>query len=352
MGKSILRFISTVISISIISLASTINAQEKIPVKLSGLMFGDYFYNIEQRDSTKKDLNGFQFRRIYLTTDFGISESFDVRFRLEADQTAASNTSGGRIGVMVKDAYLRWKNIFKGSDLIFGLSPAPWIDIADQVWGYRSLEKTIMDFNGIVPSRDLGVDLRGAINEQSTVKYWVKVGNNSANAPEVNKYKRFYGAIQLLPINNFQLVLYGDYSPFAPRLDRFDRKTKANDAAVGAVILNFLEKERYSFAVESFYRMQQNNFSSDSLSALKDQTGFGLSVYGWFALSDIIRLVARFDSFDPNTDRDKDKSELIVGGVDFRVDKSVSIIPNIESVSYQGSDKKDLIGRVTFSFQF
>ncbi len=135
---------------------NTLRAQPKI----SGLAYGDYFYNAAVSDSTKANLNGFQFRRIYITADFAVSETFDSRFRLETDQSINSNTPGGKLGVMVKDAWLKWKNVFSGSDLIFGISPTPAFDISEAAWGYRSLEKTIMDLRGVVPSRDFGVDLK------------------------------------------------------------------------------------------------------------------------------------------------------------------------------------------------
>ena len=141
-------------------------AQDSSP-KFSGLMFGDYFYNAGSHDSNLKDLNGFQLRRIYLNTDYTISENFMTRFRFEADQTAASNTAGGKLGVMVKDAWLGWKNIFTGSDLIFGLSPTPAFDVSEGAWGHRYLEKTIMDLNGAVPSRDLGIDLKGNLTREA-----------------------------------------------------------------------------------------------------------------------------------------------------------------------------------------
>ncbi|MGE5497856.1 MAG: hypothetical protein ACM3Q2_07295, partial [Syntrophothermus sp.] len=233
----------------VLVLAGSLTAQEKPSPKLSGLMFGDYFYNIDQKDSSKKNLNGFQFRRIYVTTDYTISESFDTRFRLEADQSASSLTSGGKIGVMVKDAYLKWKNIFQGSDFYFGISPTPEIETAESFWGYRSLEKTITDLNGIISSRDLGVDLRGKFDESGTIKYWVKIGNNSGNAPEVNKYKRFYGMLQFMPLNFFQFTVYGDYASYAPKTDPLDKQAKGNNAFVGALHLNFFQKDVYSAGV-------------------------------------------------------------------------------------------------------
>ncbi|MCU7490729.1 MAG: hypothetical protein HF300_04305 [Ignavibacteria bacterium] len=337
----------------VLVLANSLAAQEKPSPKLSGLMFGDYFYNIDQRDSSKKNLNGFQFRRIYVTADYTVSESFDTRFRLEADQSASSLTSGGKIGVMVKDAYLKWKNIFPGSDFYFGISPTPEIETAESFWGYRSLEKTITDLNGIVSSRDLGVDLRGKFDEAGAVKYWVKVGNNSGNAPEVNKYKRFYGMLQFIPLSFFQFTLYGDYASYAPKADALDKKSKSNNSFVGALNLNFFRKDLFSAGIETFYKTQENNFAMDKLSPLKTQNGYGVSAYAWYRILDRVRLVGRYDKYNPNTDMDKnDRTDLILGAVDFQVDKNVSIMPNLESVKYSGIKAGDLIGRVTFSYQF
>src|SRR5258708_1048095 len=61
------------------SLALPLNAQDTTTAKgkFSGEMYFDYFYNIQQRDTSKKDLNGFQFRRIYFTYDYAIASNFD-----------------------------------------------------------------------------------------------------------------------------------------------------------------------------------------------------------------------------------------------------------------------------------
>ncbi len=327
------------------------SAQENNP-KFSGLMFGDYFYNIDSRDTTKQDLNGFQFRRIYITTDYAISNNFDTRFRMEADQSGGSLTAGGKVGVMVKDVWLRWKNIFQGSDFIFGLSPTPAFDVSEAAWGYRSLEKTIMDFNGVVSSRDLGVDLKGKFNEEGTMKYWVKIGNNSGNAPEVNKYKRFYGLLQFIPVKNFQFTVYGDYASNPQVLDITTNEMKAHGTVTGAVMLNVMDKDKYSVGVESFYRSQQNNYYNASSNSLESQSGYGVSVWAWVGLTDVVRIVGRFDTVDPNTDADKDARNLIIGALDFRVDKNVSIMPNVEALTYQSDGANDLTGRVTLFYQF
>ena len=114
-------------------------------VKLSGLMFGDYFYNLDAMDAAEKDVHGLQFRRIYVTTDYTINSTFSTRFRLEADQAALS--SNGKISVFVKDAYLKWKGVFSGSDLVVGMSPTPAFAVSEEAWGYRALEKTTLSYN-------------------------------------------------------------------------------------------------------------------------------------------------------------------------------------------------------------
>ena len=147
------------------------NAQDDSGGKISGQMFGDYFYNI-LRDSTisdipntalsgKKDLNGFQFRRIYFTYDYKISDKFSTRFRLESQtQAGVDNTL---FVVFIKDAYLQWKEVFDGINLIFGIQPPPTYTVSESVWKYRSLEKTIMDLSKISSSRDFGISLKGKL---------------------------------------------------------------------------------------------------------------------------------------------------------------------------------------------
>ena len=191
--------------VSIIILFSSIGfAQDDNWGKISGQFFVDYFYNVARDgnftnfDDTAvegvKDLNGFLLRRASLNYDKNISEKFSARFRLEAD--SKSNSSNNKIGVFVKDASLKWKNIFEGSDLIFGIQPTPSFDVSEKYWGYRSLEKTIQDLRGFVSSRDLGIALRGNISESNKINYTVMFGNNSGNSAETDKYKRYYAAVR------------------------------------------------------------------------------------------------------------------------------------------------------------
>ncbi|HSD64208.1 MAG TPA: hypothetical protein VLB50_10435 [Ignavibacteriaceae bacterium] len=325
-------------------------AQDNNP-KFSGLMFGDYFYNAANHDSSQKDLNGFQFRRIYITTDYTISDNFSSRFRLEADQGEITNN--GKITTMVKDAWLKWKDIFNGSDFIFGISPTPAFDVSEAAWGHRYLEKTILDLSGSVSSRDLGIDLKGKFDKEGSVKYWLKIGNNSGNAPEVNKYKRFYGLLEFDLTQNFLFTLYGDYASNPKKLDPYDNEMKNNSAFVFAGFVNYKQKGSFGLGVEGFLKSQQNQTPNSGLTSLTNQNGFGVSLWAYVNFTETVQIVGRFDTMDPNTDKDKDGKNLILAGLQFNPIKNVCITPNVEIFTYQQeSVDSDVTPRITLNWEF
>jgi len=336
-----------------------VTAQDKNLPQFSGVIFGDYFYNAKQNNGANKDLNGFQFRRIDITTDYNIDETFSSRFRLETDQTTNSNTPGGKLGVMVKDAWLKWGNIFSGSDLIIGLSPTPILDVVDRAWGHRYLEKSILDFNGIVSSRDIGVDLKGKFDDGGTVKYWLKIGNNSSNGPETDKYKRFYGLLEFDPSANLLITAYGDFASAAKKHDAVTGASVDNSAFTGSFLVNYRQKGSFSIGVEGFIKSQQGNYQTSATSALSTQSGNGISVWAYANLNSKVQFVARYDGFDPNTDGTStaDAKTFILAGVQFNVSKNIDITPNIEITHYQakptnGGDSEDVVPRVTFFWEF
>ncbi len=260
--------------------------------KFSGYMFGDYYYNVG-RDAGVSSLSNvaspaggqnfsaFQLRRAYFTYDNDISEQFTTRFRLEADQGAGNTTTvagdelaGGKVGVFVKDAYLNWKNVFTGSNLIFGVQPTPAYDVSEAAWGYRSLEKTIMDLRGIVDSRDLGVSLKGKILDDGTLNYWVMFGNGAGTGkPETDMYKRYYAHIQYKPITNLQATAYVDYK------DAAGNATGSTGTWTEALFVGYNEPFAYNIGAEAYMTSQSNSYTPPG-GSLGSKNGLGYSIFG------------------------------------------------------------------------
>lgn len=332
--------------------------------KISGQIFGDYFYNIS-RDSEiqslsnvilkdKKDLNGFHLRRVYFTYDYDISKIFSTRFRIEADN---SITASNKMAVAVKDIYLKWVNIISGSDIIIGLQPTPAFQISESVWGYRPLEKTIMDLRGAVSSRDIGISLKGKLNSSGSLNYWFMFGNNSSNSTEMDKYKRLYGHIYLKPSDNTHITIYSDIK-FKPSFTE-NSVTLSNNDYTSSVLAGYTAKE-YAAGVEGFLTLTENGFKDvgTETTLYKTKSALGISAFGLYNFSDITSAVLRYDYYDPNTASGYtgDVRKFIIISFVYRPDEAVSIMPNVLIETYESVNEKNydssLTGRITFSYRF
>jgi len=352
--------------------------------KFSGYMFGDYFYNVA-RDTTfkganapknaavggQKDLQAFQLRRIYFTYDNDISESFTTRFRLESDATAGSKETdaNGKVTVFVKDAYLTWKNVFQGSNLIFGFQPSSAFDISETAWSYRSLEKTIMDLRGIIPSRVLGISLKGKIVESGMVNYWLTFANNSGTAApngtvaNTDKYKRYSLNLQIMPTKEFQVTLLGDYLA-RPSVNAFPvsgapPSTVGNGVLTAALFAGYNVKDEFNVGVEGFLRSLANGQRNSDTTGLTSVSTIGVTAFGEVNVSPELVVIARYDYYDPNSDsRSKgDGVNYIIAGLAYKPNKNVQIIPNVQVETYEKlangrTYDPSVTGRVTFYYTF
>jgi hypothetical protein len=319
---------------------------------ITGEAYFDYYYNIQMRDTSKKDLQGFQIRRIYFTYDHAISADFDARMRLEADGKELS-TPSGKLTTFLKEAWMKWKNIFEGSDFIAGLSPTPSYDVSEAAWGYRSLEKVIMDLRGIAPRTDLSVDLKGKITGDGSLNYWMKIGDNSGQTPETDKYKRYYGSLYVKSGTQFQATAYGDYESEPGKFDAFDGQTKSNGRITLAGFLNVREPDQYSFGLEGFYHITQNNLVTGPAGPLENQNAFGITAFAWGSVADRLRLIGRFDAYNSNTAATKNAVYLIIGAIDYMPVKDIHLMPNIWVQSYAADNTtSDVVARMTFNYVY
>lgn len=344
-------------------------AQEVGEGKISGLMFGDYFYNI-LRDSTINDLNntgltgvqnlqGFDFRRIYFTYDYTISENFGTRFRLES-QTLV-NVDNTLFLTYIKDAYLNWKNIFEGSNFIFGIQPTPAFVVSEDLWSYRSLEKTIMDLRRIVGSRDLGASLKGKLNSSGSIKYWLMYGNGSALGEESDKFKRLYTQIDLQPADELRITLYGDYRFKADKKYTLLDESYNNDALTTDLFVGYVKKDLFTIGAESFWQITYNDNlqSLESEYVISNRNALGVSLFSWYKFNEMLVAVGRWDYYDPNISGDyrADSRNLFIAGLSFVLNDKVSITPNFLFETYEQPENgvtidPSLTGRITFYFQF
>ncbi len=371
--------------------------------KFSGYVFGDYYYNVGKDTAFSKlartvvpgnkDFQAFQIRRIYLTYDNDISEKFTARFRIEGNTIAAENgssstasrVSGSSLSQLyIKDAYMKWKNIFAGSDLIFGIQPTTAYDISEGIWAYRSLEKTIMDLRGIISSRDMGLALKGKFDDAGMFQYWLMVGNNSGNDDATNRHKRMSLNFQVKPVKNVIVDVNGDYITRADFNDANSttnpKATVSNNTLTYSILAAYSDPTMITVGVEAFMQSTQNGEIDPTVKtsvAYKSLNALGVSIFGYYWFTPEIGIIARYDLFNPNTDSNFPGTPTVnptgtatypyslsrtylIAGLTFRPDKNVQIMPNIQMETYQAprnvtgapSIDASVTARLTFYWNF
>ncbi len=301
-------------------------------VKQSGLAYFDYFYNISRKDNSMKDLNGFQFRRVFYTVDFDVTNKLSTRFRVDADAFDSNNRT--RYYTFLKDVYFQYK--FSNVILLAGLIPTPQLEIEERYWGYRSIEKIQSDYRDLVSSRDVGIAFRGNFSS-SNLNYWIMLGNNNSHGFETEKYKRLY----LQVVNKFSDILSASFDfNFANARD--------NKNYLYSRIGFYFSQNQLTGGFTASGGLKQKSSPSNS-----DLKILGLSLFGNLALAQDLKSYLRFDLYDPNINKALDMEYTLFAGLDYKLEKNLSIIPNLIFNYYENrNNSDDLIARVTFYYQF
>jgi len=306
--------------------------------KIKGYMFGDYFYNVANNDVSEENYNGFQFRRIYFTFENNLNDDIKVRFRLEAE--TGKTTSSSLISPFVKDAYLQWANLVPYHKVLIGLSSPPTFTLSEGIWGYRSVEKTIIDFRKARASREMGVGLTGSLDMNGKYNHHFMVGNGEGHkGAEEDKYKLFMYSIWVVPLNGLTLQVYADY-----------QRTTMNSVKVNDMLYKgFIAYEQPGFTIgaEGF----QQSVTDDVI----DSKNMGVSLFGSVipVPGKTFKVFGRFDHWDPDTDIDNNEETLLIGGLDFISAGNVHIMPNVVVRSYAEDGKdSDITARITFFYKW
>ena len=189
--------------------------------RIWGYVFGDYYYKAHsdslnrggnnQYTGVPQGRNAFQFRRIYLGYDYNISNKFSAELLLAAEDnfaafnpgsaTAATGdeTFNNKLSFFIKLANIRWKNIWKGTDLVIGEQATPSFPLlSEKIWSYRSIERTVADIRR-TPSYDLGAGLQGVFDPKTkNFGYDILVANGSSAKAASTSFKWFLWRFILL----------------------------------------------------------------------------------------------------------------------------------------------------------
>ena len=297
---------------------------------LKGYMYGDYYYVVAADDGEVKypeKQNAFQYRRVYFTYNRDLNDDFSMRYRLEANDGGFG--SGEKMTPFIKHGYLRWRRAVAGSDLYLGLSSTPTWQVSEAVWGYRSIEATVLDVHKYGSSADLGVAIKG---KSGSLAYHLMVGNGPGQKSEDNNGKKLYASLDFVGIEGVHLEGYVDYSM---------RPADQNELTLKGFV--GLEREHLRAGVEPFIRLHQKAVAGE------DQTFSGVSVFG---AMDLAPSLAGFGRVDVLNDDVGDTTDLLVIiGLDHMPAKDIHLMPNLYVGLPDGPDP-NIQARLTMFYKF
>ncbi len=293
----------------------------------------------------------------------------DVKSVATTKTTLPTSSSGdivldGNRGFYLKAANVQFKNWIPMSTVIFGQQGTAVFGVAEAIWGYRSVEKTIADMRGNAQSNDLGIQVKGNIDDGKNYGYSVMISNGNGAKQESDKFKKL-----AIDLNGMFMDKHIALDVYYDMMGTTDTSTNTTLKATLGYI-----SDPVSVGVE--YLMQTIAHRSTTTVG-GDATPSGLSVYArGTIIPKQLSAFVRYDMYDPdskstgsNVTNDNAvswKENFIVAGLDWQPDASVNahVIPNLWMDTY--SDKSAgttalptissragvTVGRVTFAYKF
>lgn len=306
--------------------------------KIAGRVYADYYFVGSHHNESIDGQHGFWFRRVYFTYDHKFTDNWKARVRLEANSNSFSKAN---VEPYVKDLYLQYSK--EGHAIVIGLSGPPTFAKIEDMWEYRSVEKTPLDLYKMRSSRDTGFAAKGDVADKK-VHYHFMVANGEGKSSEYNKEKSVLAAIGFRPVKEAYIEFYGDYA--AGPEGKHDSYTVQGFFGYEAKIATF--GAHYSY---QNYSLEENGEEDEYEVSL-------VSAFANFKMHDRAKFLVRLDRMiDPLPFGSKvsyspfDTTSpfyWVLAGIDIQIIKGFNFIPNITYVSYDDIDTNDFYTKFTF----
>lgn len=296
----------------------TVAAVDKLisNTSVSGKMFFD-FTNINDKNSDKgkTDKSGFglDVKRFYLGVNHQFNDVWSANLTTDFNYASAI----GQTSLYVKKAYVQGK-FDDAAVLRIGSADLPWVPFAENYYGFRYVENTLIDRLKFGTSADWGLHLGGDVGASKSLNYAVSVINGGGyKNPSRSKSVDFEGRVGFVPFENM-IVAVGGYSGTLGK--EVQSTLNSNTAQRGDLMVAYADKT-IRLGAEYFTAKNWNNV----LSPLSDKAD-GYSLWGSIALSDDIALFARYDnaSLSKNLDR-KAKDTYYNIGLQYQITKGFKL---------------------------
>ena len=275
---------------------------------ISGYTIFDY--------SNSSGNDGFDIKRAYFSYSSDISE--DLFFKIRFD--VGRHDSDDRLTTYLKNAYVDWK-CENGDKLSMGLIGTNSYGVQENNWGYRFIEKSVLDKYGMTNTADFGVG------------YSKLFGKIDINVQLLNG-EGFKSEEEMGEQAMYLRVLYGE------------SKLNKNDGMNFGIIINYIPyhslADDLDHTLTGFFGgwasnnlrlgLEYNQFDTFNNNDGDEFTEEASSVYANYSINDEWDIFVRHDVNDENIDDNTDADAYSWVGAVWNPTKGLYISPNVHVV--------------------
>ncbi|MBI5365705.1 MAG: hypothetical protein HZA54_01605 [Planctomycetes bacterium] len=366
---------------------------KKYPGKpqLSGVLFAQYGMQLKSGDKIRSDgstanaftsdsANGrdaaaFDVTRAYFIVREELTESLSMRLTFDgAAKRNPGDASGfGTYAVVLKHAFLEYKDLIPATTLVFGMADLPWVSWEEGLYGYRMQGTVFADRNGYLTSTDFGAGVKGKLPSgygDYHVAYingegWSRAEGFFRHSAESTgtdsfdtKHKNVEARLSLVPfpeggefLKGLMFTGFVDYGKYASARDTRVR-------TIGAVTWKYEDWFRlmgqylYASDPRSFAPRAGNQLLYPTISSFgtvdRSGTGYrrGTAVAEGFSLWNVVNFkilheslkdfefVQRYDWIDPDEEVPNNGNLRTIHGIAYNMSKNVTLMLDYETVRY------------------
>ncbi len=199
--------------------------------------------NLSNSTNVPPSGTGFDIKRLYLIVDHQFNEIYSADLTTDAQYSSSTTAgSGGVTEVFIKRLYLQAK--FDDAFIVrAGSYNMPWASYVEGLYGYRWVEKTMLDRLGFLNTADWGLNAGGTLGKTGLSYSASVVDGAGFKNPSRTKTPDVEARIAYSPIRGLSIAIggyYGHLGQVTTANENFDRNTATRlDAAIGYTIAGF-----------------------------------------------------------------------------------------------------------------
>lgn len=335
MRLSVARRVMLVVTLGLGVHAVAANAQATV----GGVGYAQFGYALKGDSALAGSLmgshqNNFDVSRAYINVQTK-SANIATRITTDVDGRAAA---AGQLSIRLKYAFVAWTPDSSHVTYKLGLIHTPWVDFEENLWDYRMQGTTAADRNKFITSSDFGGGIDGSwhfddVNAQ--VGYYNGEGYSSALG---DPGKDFEARVSVrLAKTDLGTKTSG------LRLSGYAQLGKSNGGGDRSRFIGMLSYKSKAVTLAAQIAMAQDSTNATHPSQ-KSQI---MSIYGVYNINSKVGLIARLDTFDPNTDStaattvvnptSTNKQTRIIAGISYNVAPNFRVLADLDLNSLDGT---------------